>query len=139
MAVLSDYRCFAHGIFEAWEAKCPHGCGADFVEKVFLKPVGMVSDSTKHNDSTMKSLARDYNMTDIKSTREGEAQPSRYNQPSNPFAVKWADPTSIGGFNTAPIAGETTNGLQLGKETGVINPLRPSSVIKDHENLQISK
>jgi hypothetical protein len=137
--ILSDYRCFAHGIFEGWEAKCPHGCSGEFVEKVFLKPVGMMSDKTRHNDSTMKSLASDYGMTDIKSTREGEAQPSRFNQQKNPYAVQWADPKSIGSYNTTPIAGETTNGLQLGKETGLINPLRPNSVIKDHENLQIEK
>jgi hypothetical protein len=79
-------------------------------------------------------------MTDIKSAREGEAQSLMGQQPkANPFAVQWANPQSIGTYNTTPIAGETTNGLQLGKETGLINPLRPNSVIKDHENLQIEK
>lgn len=74
MSVLKDYHCENHGIFEAWEPKCPmkHCNGA--LSVVFLKPVGTKSAKTKHTDSTLKQLAIEYDMTDIKSTREGEHQ-----------------------------------------------------------------
>jgi hypothetical protein len=138
MAVLHDYKCLAHGYFEAWEPRCRHGCDGESVVKVFLQAVGTRSDSTKHADSTMRGLAQDYGMSDIKSVREGEAQPARFNQaPTNPYAVQWGNPSMISQYNTASIAGESTNGLQLGKETGKLGALRPSVVTRDHENLSI--
>ena len=141
MAVLHDYKCLAHGYFEAWEARCPKGCDGEAVVKVFLQAVGTRSDSTRHADSTLKGLASEYGMSDIKSVREGEAQPARFGQQrqQNPYAVQWADPSQISGYNTSPIRDESTNGLQLAKETGKINQLRPSIVQNDHENLSIQK
>jgi hypothetical protein len=74
MSVLKDYHCENHGIFEAWEPKCPmKHCNGE-LSVVFLKPVGTKSAKTKHTDGTLKQLAIDYGMTDIKSTREGEHQ-----------------------------------------------------------------
>ena len=142
MAVLDDYKCLAHGYFEAWEAKCPKGCDGEAVVKVFLQPVGMRSDSTKHADTTLQGLAKEYGMSDIKSVREGEAQPARFGQqqrPQNPFAVQWGNPRQISGYNTAPIADESVNGLQLARDTGRLNSLKPSVVQHDHENLSIQK
>jgi len=141
MAVLHDWKCLAHGYFEAWEAKCPHGCSGEVVQKVFLQPVGLKSDSTKRNDQNLNSLANDYGMTDIHTPRDGESQmdASKRQIMQNPYAVQWAAPQSISNYNTAPIADESVNGLQLGRETGKLNPLRPSVVTKDHENLTIEK
>ena len=108
--------------------------------EIYQPTVGLKSDITKHNDATMKSLAQEYGMGDIKSTREGEAQPPRFaQQPSNPYAVKWGNPSDIGGYNTASIAGESVNGLQLAKETGRIGQLAPSIIQRDHENLTIKE
>lgn len=141
MAVLDDYKCLAHGYFEAWEARCPKGCDGEAVVKVFLQAVGTRSESTRHADSTLKGLASEYGMSDIKSVREGEAQPARFApaQQQNPYAVQWGDPKQIAGYNTAPIRDENVNGLQLAKETGKIDQLRPSVVRNDHENLSIQK
>ena len=74
MAVLHDYYCENHGIFEAWEAKCPMKHCKGEISKVFLKPVALKSEKTKSTDKNLKQLAIDYDMTDIKSTREGEHQ-----------------------------------------------------------------
>jgi len=74
MAVLHDYFCDNHGLFEAWEPKCPMKLCKGEISKVFLKPVGMKSDKTKHTDKTLDGLAKDFDMTDIKTTREGEHQ-----------------------------------------------------------------
>ena len=140
MAVLHDYKCMAHGFFEAWEDKCPHGCTGEAIQKVFLQPVGMKSDSTKRTDGTLQNLAQDYGMTDIHSPRGGESQmDAAKRQQNNPFAIQWAAPQTISNYNTAPIADESVNGLQLGKDTGKLGSLRPNVVIKDHENLSIEK
>ena len=41
---------------------------------VFLQAPGLLSDSTKKNDKNIKQLAMEFDMTDVKSTREGENQ-----------------------------------------------------------------
>lgn len=139
MSVLHDYKCLAHGYFEAWGPECPHGCKGDSIQKVFLQAVGIKSDSTKRNDETLNNLANDYGMSDIHTPRGGESQMDASKRQSNPFAVQWAAPQSISNYNTAPIADESVNGLQLGRETGKLQSLRPSVVMKDHENLSIKE
>ena len=59
MAVLHDYKCPVHGYFESFEAVCPSGCTD--VQLVFLQPVGMKSDSTKHNDKTKTKHETNHN------------------------------------------------------------------------------
>ena len=74
MAVLKDYCCPKHGEFESREAKCPmKGCETD-VYVLFKKAPSFKSDKTKSTDKNLKQLAIEYDMTDIKSTREGEHQ-----------------------------------------------------------------
>lgn len=70
MAVLNDYECKMHGHFEAFERKCPHGCGRSIVKLVFLKPVGTQSIKTKYVDRELNAIARDYKLTDIKAKRD---------------------------------------------------------------------
>ena len=41
---------------------------------VFLQAPGLISDTTKKNDKNIKQLAMEFDMTDVKSTREGENQ-----------------------------------------------------------------
>jgi hypothetical protein len=70
MSVLNDYECGMHGLFEAFERKCPHGCSRRFVKLVFLKPVGTMSGKSKWTDNELKSISRDYNLSDIKAKRD---------------------------------------------------------------------
>ena len=74
MAVLKDYLCTEHGVFESREAKCPIKFCKGELSVVFLKPVGVKSEKTKSNDRNLKQLALEFDMTDIKSTRAGEHQ-----------------------------------------------------------------
>jgi hypothetical protein len=74
MAVLKDYKCDKHGYFESFEAKCPMKNCSEEVYVVFLQAPGLISDTTKKNDKTVKQLAMDFDMTDVKSTRAGENQ-----------------------------------------------------------------
>jgi len=154
MAVMNDYKCDVHGYFEAREPKCPHGC--DTVQLVFLQPVGYKSDRTKGADKTMSQLAMDFGMTDIKSVKQGEAQPKRFEdtrkklenmtneiqgkqQQQNPFAVQWQKPSAISGYNTRSINGENVNGLSAVKSSANLSGPRTASYIADHQNLQIDK
>ena len=41
---------------------------------IFLQPVAIKSEKTKRNDKNIEQLALEFNMTDIKSTKEGEHQ-----------------------------------------------------------------
>jgi hypothetical protein len=72
MPILKEYRCAAHGEFEAFEAECPYGCSPRFVQQEFRTPVGYKSERTSNSDKTLDTLAKDYNMTNI-NNRGGES------------------------------------------------------------------
>jgi hypothetical protein len=142
MSVVHDYKCPAHGFFESREPVCPSGCTD--VQMVFLQAVGVKSDSTKQADTTMRELAKDYGMSDIKSVREGEAQPhallnaKQKQMAQNPFAVQWGAPTNVGNYNLNPIKDETVGGLTAVRNSGVrLASPKPGVVTHDHENLKI--
>jgi len=74
MAVLHDYHCATHGYFESRAAKCPmKGCNEEVLQ-VFLQAPGLISAKTKFTDKSTKQLAIEFDMSDIKTTREGENQ-----------------------------------------------------------------
>jgi hypothetical protein len=136
--VLHDYKCNEHGFFEAYEAVCPV-CGSTEVQMVFLQPVGTMSDRTKGSDKTINQLALDFKMSDIKSVREGEAQPPRFATQKNPFAPRWGNPGDLGGFNLRSVAGESVSGLNAVKDSNKLSGPKIGSFIADHQNLQIKK
>ena len=74
MAVLKDYKCDKHGYFESRKPQCLMKNCSEEVYVVFLQAPGLITDATKKNDKNIKQLAMDFDMTDIKSTREGENQ-----------------------------------------------------------------
>jgi hypothetical protein len=85
--ILRDYKCQEHGFFEGFEPVCPEGCSDELVLQVFLKSPGFVSDKSKAADKHLKGLAKEFDMSDIKSTREGENQ-SGYLTRNNKFTEK---------------------------------------------------
>ena len=74
MAVVNDYKCPKHGYFEARKAQCPMKDCHEEVLLVFLQAPSLVGDRTKAADKQLKQLAIEFDMSDIKSTREGENQ-----------------------------------------------------------------
>ena len=163
MPVLHDYFCSEHGIFEAWEAKCPMKICKGEISKVFLKPVGMKSDKTKSTDKNLKQLAIDYDMTDIKSTKEGEhqtgymkrknklsdkqfaqateaMQATQQQGPRPGYQVMWGgvgaiNMKSVMGGKYKPIADEPV-GINP-KSAGNLTGPRAGVIMNDHENLQV--
>ena len=152
--VLHDYECPTHGVFEARAPrKCPFKGCTEEITRVFLKAPGLKSDRTKQSDATMRQLAMDYRMTDVKSVREGESQagfiaqhqtgrpapaPPPESRPGD--AVMWG---SGGGFNlnsvlkggaARSIAGESVGAAP--KDVGIRSGPKTGSYVADHEKLQ---
>ena len=71
MAVTHDYRCSAHGPYEGTSAKCPHCGHSKFTKLEFNQAPSFKSARTKNSDSTLKQLALDYKMTNIKNDKAG--------------------------------------------------------------------
>jgi hypothetical protein len=159
MGVLHDYECPDHGIFEARAPrKCPFkGCKQE-ITRVFLKAPGYKSERTKGADSTLKKLAMDYGMTNIKSAREGESQAGVYKHGSPQQQVSAPPPKEPrpgdaaiwgGGFRgmnlQSVLAGravQSIHGEPVGfkpADAGNLTGPKASSYVADHENLQIKK
>ena len=162
MAVLKDYCCPKHGEFEAWEAQCPmKNCDAD-IYVIFKKAPGLKSDATKNTDKTVNQLAIDFNMTDIKSTREGDNQAGFFTrnnktspaelakqeaeakrQPRAGDAAIWG---GAGGMNMSNLLKgnmfKSVAGEKVGinpHEAGNLTGPKTASYIADQDNLSIPK
>lgn len=157
--ILRDYHCTEHGYFEGWQDACPiKGCAGE-VSRVFLQPVGIKSDKTKSADKTLKGLAEDFGMTDIKSTREGEHQSgyiTRNNvqteadrqreaeaaaaQPRPGDGALWG---GAGGINMSSVMGGMFKPVKdeavsvLPNQVANFTPPKAASYVADHENLKI--
>jgi hypothetical protein len=151
VAILKRFICSKHGEFDAWSdaaMRCP-------AARCRCKPREMVAGPAVHRgataskDKTLKQLAMDFNMTNMKSAREGEAQSgylARNNAPAPKEtrpgdAVMWGgggrfalDNVVKNGNGVRSIAGEPTGATLSGSPK-----LRPSWVMKDPDNLQIKR
>lgn len=141
--VIKEWKCDEHGYFEGADGVCPQGC-VEGINQVFLTPVAYKSERSKGIDKTSKQLAMDFGMSDIKTVKEGERQPPRFQPPKQPDApprpngVMWGNPTSIGQYGLRSVAGESVNGLAALRDQGAqLTRPRAASYIADHENLKI--
>ena len=162
MPVLHDYYCETHGIFEAWEAKCPMKHCEATISRVFLKPVGLKSDKTKSTDKNLKGLAKDFDMTDIKATREGEHQTGymkrknkltdkQFEEATAAMQQKEARPGDSviwgggGSINMKSVLGgqfKSVAGESVGinpKDAGPLRGPTTASYFADPDNLQVNK
>ena len=155
MAILRDYKCPRHGYFTGWEPMCYEGC-KDVAQVILRAPTmrdSVKGGRSKSNDQNIKQLAADFNMTNIKSTREGEAQDgylTRNNAPppqappaENPGSgVIWGD---AGKFNMAGMLGgmiKPVAGEQVGfspKDANITRGPMAASFTPDHDNLKLDK
>lgn len=141
MPVLNDYRCKAHGIFEAFEPKCPHGCTGVVVEKVWLTAPSYQSQGTRNIHAMTKELAQNAGRSDVRQPYAGEAQPLPsqriIDQASQQGFSHWQPMTNLGGYNLNPIRGERV-GAPVGRDH--VTPITSvTKVMRDPENLQVTK
>lgn len=165
MPVLHDYKCPRHGYFESMKAQCPMKDCHEEVFVVYLQPPGLMSDKTKKNDKTIKQLAMDFDMTNVKSAREGENQAgffTRKNKTSKRQLEKEA--AAVAEQNRQPRPGDAaiwggdsrysmSNVLKGGavrsvagesvtfnpKDAGNLTGPKTASYIADHEQLKIKQ
>jgi len=131
---------------------------------VFLKPVGIKSDKTKKTDKTVNQLAIDYDMTDMKSAKEGEYQ-TGYMKRNNKLSDKEFEQATQamnaqnkearpgesaiwgggGNISMKSVMGgqfKSINGESVGinpKAAGNLAGPRAASYMSDPDNLQVSK
>lgn len=153
MPILRDYKCCQGGFFECFDdsVKCPKRADCDAMYSVMLKAPSIKSDRTKRADGALKSLAKEFQMSDIKSTREGEHQNGYLTRNNTPAprearpgdAVIWG---GAGGMNMgAALSGQIARSVRgeavsvNPKSVGDLTGPRVASYMKDHENLKIQK
>jgi len=134
------------------------------ISVIHLKPVAIKSEKTKKTDKTVRQLAIDYDMTDIKSTREGEHQ-TGYMKRNNKLSDKefeqateamqaqnkearpgesaiWGGGGSISMKSVMGGQFKSINGESVGinpKAAGNLTGPKPASYMADPDNLQVSK
>ena len=155
--ILKDFKCVEHGYFEGYYPQCPQGC-VDDIMRVYLKAPAYKSDRTKKADRTLNNLASDFQMTDIKSAREGEAQNGYYTrnnaktskdipaiqQPRPGDAAIWGNgfqnlnmQSIMKGNMFKPIKDEAVSVAP--NTVGNLTGPKVASYLKDHENLSIKE
>lgn len=88
MAIVKEFRCAAHGPFEATKPKCPRGCSARFVTQEIRTAPAFRSGSTRTADTELRNLAGTYGLSDIPSVQEGESVMQQLRKKPN-FAPTW--------------------------------------------------
>lgn len=149
MAILKRFICSKHGEFDAWSDISPR-CPA---AKCRCKPREMVSGPAIHRgataktDATLRGLANDFNMTNMKSAREGENQADHFTHKKEKRESRPGDSViwgNAGSYNMQSIlkggAFPSVRGEQVGvkpSDVGVKRGPITASYIPDHENLKI--
>lgn len=151
MAILYRFICSKHGEFDAWGdtgVRCPMAKCRCKPRQMVTAPAIRTTTRTADADKTLQTLASDFKMTDIKSTREGESQAGVYTHQQNRDpqprdSVMWGN---AGRFNMENVlkngAAASVRGEQVGlkpTDVGVKRGPMAASYIADHENLKIDK
>jgi len=73
MAVLHDFECAAHGIFESYDGLCPYGCKRNLSRLIFTKAPGTRSARTAFQDRETRAMAESFGLTNFHSSHDGES------------------------------------------------------------------
>lgn len=71
MAVIKEWRCSGHGIFEGPEPDCGAGCPPAFIRQEFRTPISIKSGGTKYVDQQLRGLAQDFGLSNIHNDKDG--------------------------------------------------------------------
>lgn len=63
--IMKEWRCAAHGPFDAVEQLCPYGCSARFVVREIRTAPAIRSAGTRNTDTVNRQLAQDFNLPDL--------------------------------------------------------------------------
>lgn len=125
MAVLNDFECLAHGVFEARTKggavpKCPKGCSKGMVKLVRLQPPGFVSGKTRKADGLVREMATMQGLSDISTSpsRPGGSVADR-NRKKNGAAVSNESLAAIAQARAGPISVSKALGALTHKENAL--------------------
>jgi len=82
VAIVREFMCPTHGIFESRSPVCPHGCTD--VHRHHSRPPACVSLRTRNIDRTLDQIAVDHHLTDISNKKGSLAASVDKYQPSAP-------------------------------------------------------
>jgi hypothetical protein len=99
MMPLKEFRCAAHGPFEALcktdevLAPCPRGCSLRFVKQEVRTAPSFHGGKTARQDAIQKDLATSYGLPDLKVDKDdGRSVMDRLRRdPSEDYSTRWAD------------------------------------------------
>jgi hypothetical protein len=134
MPVLKEFRCKAHGPFEAIvkqdkTPKCPFGCSPKFVHREFRTAPAVRNVATSRLDSLQKDIAHDYGLSNIKTGDEGKSVMENLRAGTD-FSTRWVDlpnkmapgwaqrgekPTSVAPQSLGMMDGNSLSGATLPK------------------------
>lgn len=126
MAIMRDYKCPRHGYFTAWEPMCHEGC-TDVAQVILRAPTmrdSVVGGRSKRNDDNIKGLAKEFGMTNIKSTREGEFQEGYLTRNNGPVPPQQQEQAPGNGV----IWGDAGRFSMNGMLNGMIKPVADEQV-----------
>lgn len=150
MAVKKEWKCMAHGYFEAATdddviAPCPRGC--DSVERAFLSPASVrTSGKTRFVDKTMDDLAKRFGMTNMSNANgdsviHNQAKDAQQRMAKNDLSPIWksmgdnrqAQAAQLGQSDDVrdKIAGAVLAGKDFGSGLSPEQFQRPHAVVDD--------
>lgn len=119
MPITKEYRCKAHGPFEAFEPKCPGGkCPKSWiVQEIRTAPAYRRSGKMRFIDDQLKGIARDAGLSDMRTGDPGESVLSKVKKTPADLMPRWGEvPHAAPGFSReggkAPVVSASTFGTQ---------------------------
>lgn len=152
MAILNTFICSKHGEFQAWSddsVRCPQAKCRCKPRQQVSGPSIRTSQRTPQIDGTLDRLAKDFNMTNLNSAREGENQSKHFSHSKQAPESRPGDSVMWGNQGNLDMGSilkgnrfQSVRGEQVGvkpSEVGVKRGPTTASYIADHENLKIEK
>jgi hypothetical protein len=95
MAILKEYRCQAHGPFEAFAddevPECPNGCSARWVKREIRTAPAAGNVRTGKMDALQRDLAHNFGLSDLKTDKENGKSVIENLRGMPDFSPKWVD------------------------------------------------
>lgn len=91
MSIIKEYRCAAHGEFEATEPQCPQGCSTRFVKQEIRTAPAYHNGRTKRVDQELDALASTYGMTNIRSDKDSGSVMDQLRKADPSHQTFWKD------------------------------------------------
>ena len=130
MAILREYRCKAHGEFEAYAPECPYGCSARFVTVEIRTAPAYHNGRTANTDRNLRGLAEQAGLTDMKNDpKSGESVMDGVRRGN--FAAQWGK-TPEGKVSAADFGVQADSQIK----PGMFHQPTPSSLLKDPRPLE---